>query len=119
MSEPGELIIDPKGNKPADACVFILHGLGADGRDFEPLIPALSLPGDASVRFILPHAPRLPVTINGFFPGSDFDYTTLENKEAGKLMTVPMILLAAGVVLCGVLAQPITTLVTAAAAAIL
>ena len=65
MSEPGELIIDPKGNKPADACVFILHGLGADGRDFEPLIPALSLPGDASVRFILPHAPRLPVTING------------------------------------------------------
>lgn len=65
MSEPGELIIDPKGGKPADACVFILHGLGADGRDFEPLVPALSLPADASVRFILPHAPRLPVTING------------------------------------------------------
>ncbi|MDY7115581.1 carboxylesterase [Halomonas sp. SSL-5] len=65
MSEPGELIIDPRGGKPADACVFILHGLGADGRDFEPLIPALSLPADASVRFILPHAPRLPVSING------------------------------------------------------
>ncbi len=65
MSEPGELIIDPQGGTPADACVFILHGLGADGRDFEPLVPALSLPRDASVRFILPHAPRLPVTING------------------------------------------------------
>lgn len=65
MSEPGELIIDPRGNKPVDACVFILHGLGADGHDFEPLVPALALPQDASVRFILPHAPRLPVTING------------------------------------------------------
>ena len=68
---------------------------------------------------LLTAAYLLQLTINGFFPGSDFDYTTLENKEAGKLMTVPMILLAAGVVLCGVLAQPITTLVTAAAAAIL
>lgn len=65
MSQPGELIIEPRGGKPADACVFILHGLGADGHDFEPLVPALSLPADASVRFILPHAPRLPVTING------------------------------------------------------
>ncbi|RTR02921.1 alpha/beta hydrolase [Halomonas nitroreducens] len=65
MSEPDELIIEPRGGKPADACVFILHGLGADGHDFEPLVPALTLPEAASVRFILPHAPRLPVTING------------------------------------------------------
>ncbi|MBB3230917.1 alpha/beta hydrolase [Halomonas stenophila] len=65
MSEPDELIIEPRGGKPADACVFILHGLGADGHDFEPLVPALSLPEGASVRFILPHAPRLAVTING------------------------------------------------------
>jgi len=65
MNEPGELIIEPRNGQPADACVFILHGLGADGHDFEPLIPALSLPEQAGVRFILPHAPRLPVTING------------------------------------------------------
>ncbi|MGM0783769.1 MAG: alpha/beta hydrolase [Pseudomonadota bacterium] len=65
MSQPDELIIEPRNGEPADACVFILHGLGADGRDFEPLVPALELPRDASVRFILPHAPRLPVTING------------------------------------------------------
>ncbi|WP_163559672.1 alpha/beta fold hydrolase [Halomonas sp. NO4] len=65
MSQPDELIIEPQGGKPADACVFILHGLGADGSDFEPLVPALALPRDASVRFILPHAPRLPVTVNG------------------------------------------------------
>ena len=65
MNEPGELIIDPKNGQAANACVFILHGLGADGRDFEPLVPALSLPESANVRFIMPHAPRLPVTING------------------------------------------------------
>lgn len=65
MSNPGELIIEPRSGRPADACVFILHGLGADGSDFEPLVPALPLPTDDAVRFILPHAPRLPVTING------------------------------------------------------
>lgn len=65
MSESGELIIEPKSGNPANACVFILHGLGADGHDFEPLVPAISLPEDADVRFIMPHAPRLPVTMNG------------------------------------------------------
>ncbi|KPQ20400.1 MULTISPECIES: alpha/beta hydrolase [unclassified Halomonas] len=65
MTAPGELIIEPKSGKPADACVFILHGLGADGHDFEPLVPALGLPASAKVRFIMPHAPRLAVTING------------------------------------------------------
>lgn len=65
MTAPGELIIEPKSGQPADACVFILHGLGADGHDFEPLVPALGLPASANVRFIMPHAPRLPVTING------------------------------------------------------
>jgi len=64
MNQPGERIIEPRNGKPADACVIILHGLGADGRDFEPLVPALPLPKEAGVRFILPHAPRLPVTIN-------------------------------------------------------
>ncbi|QTP54156.1 alpha/beta fold hydrolase [Billgrantia sulfidoxydans] len=65
MSHPGELIIEPKSGRAADACVFILHGLGADGHDFEPLVPALPLRAGLDVRFILPHAPRLPVTING------------------------------------------------------
>jgi phospholipase/carboxylesterase len=65
MSAPDELIIEPRSGRAADACVFILHGLGADGHDFEPLAPALGLPEDLDVRFVLPHAPRLPVTING------------------------------------------------------
>ena len=68
---------------------------------------------------LLTAAYLLQVTINGFFPGSDFDYEALENKEPGKLMCVPMIALAAGVVLCGVLAQPLTNAAMAAVATIL
>ena len=68
---------------------------------------------------LLTAAYLLQVTINGFFPGSDYDYAALENKEPGKLMTVPMIVLAVGVVLCGVLAQPLTNVIASAAAAIL
>ena len=49
----------------AGASVIWLHGLGADGHDFEGLIPELELPGDHDIRFIFPHAPHRPVTING------------------------------------------------------
>lgn len=52
------------GENP-DAAVIWLHGLGANGHDFEPVVPELGLPHDASVRFIFPHAPEMPVTING------------------------------------------------------
>lgn len=51
--------------KPADATVIWLHGLGADGHDFKPVIPELGLPDDTAIRFIFPHAPSIPVTING------------------------------------------------------
>jgi phospholipase/carboxylesterase len=44
------------------AAVIWLHGLGADGHDFEPIVPELDLP--APVRFLFPHAPVRPVTIN-------------------------------------------------------
>ena len=49
------------GPNPA-ATVIWLHGLGADGHDFEPIVPELRLP--KSVRFVFPHAPVRPVTIN-------------------------------------------------------
>ena len=45
--------------------VIWLHGLGADGNDFAPLVPALQIPADIAVRFVFPHAPIQPVTING------------------------------------------------------
>ncbi|MBK8973767.1 MAG: carboxylesterase [Hahellaceae bacterium] len=48
-----------------EASIIWLHGLGADGHDFEPIIPELRLPASLSLRFIFPHAPVRPVTING------------------------------------------------------
>lgn len=50
--------------KTADAAVIWLHGLGADGHDFEPIVPELHLPDEAAIRFVFPHAPSMPVTIN-------------------------------------------------------
>jgi phospholipase/carboxylesterase len=47
------------------ASIIWLHGLGADGHDFEPLIPELGVVEQLGVRVVLPHAPRMPVTING------------------------------------------------------
>ncbi len=49
----------------AQAAVIWLHGLGADGRDFRPIVPELDLPQEARIRFVFPHAPYRPVTING------------------------------------------------------
>lgn len=46
------------------ASVIWLHGLGADGHDFEPVVPELKLPRDVPVRFVFPHAPLRAVTIN-------------------------------------------------------
>ena len=50
---------------PHRATIIWLHGLGADGHDFEPIIPALRLPSSLGVRFLFPEAPFRPVTING------------------------------------------------------
>ncbi len=49
--------------EPIDAAVIWLHGLGADGHDFEPIVDELELP--RAIRFVFPHAPVRPVTING------------------------------------------------------
>ncbi len=46
------------------AAVIWLHGLGADGHDFEPVVPQLMWPGAPGIRFIFPHAPVRPVTLN-------------------------------------------------------
>lgn len=49
----------------ADGSVIWLHGLGADGHDFEAMVPQLYLPASLRLRFVFPHAPIRPVTING------------------------------------------------------
>jgi phospholipase/carboxylesterase len=46
------------------ACVIWMHGLGADGHDFVPVVPELDLPTSLPLRFVFPHAPMRPVTIN-------------------------------------------------------
>ena len=57
--------IELQTNDRPTAAVIWLHGLGADGRDFAGIVPELGLPADLSVRFVFPHAPMRPVTING------------------------------------------------------
>jgi phospholipase/carboxylesterase len=52
------------GADPAWAVVW-LHGLGADGHDFAPIVPELVRPGWPAIRFVFPHAPQRAVTING------------------------------------------------------
>src|SRR5271170_7001712 len=48
-----------------NAAVIWLHGLGADGHDFEPIVPEIVRPAERAWRFVFPHAPVRPVTING------------------------------------------------------
>jgi Predicted esterase len=72
----------------ADAAVIWLHGLGADGYDFVPIVEELRLPPAMAVRFIFPHARPRPVTINnGFVMRAWYDITSLgpdrKEDEAG------------------------------------
>ncbi len=60
------LIHSPK--LPAKSTVIWLHGLGADGHDFANIVPELHLPDTCAVRFIFPHAPVRPVTLNNGLP---------------------------------------------------
>jgi phospholipase/carboxylesterase len=57
--------IDIEPDLPARSTVILLHGLGADGNDFVPMVAELKLPAGMAVRFVFPNAPAIPVTING------------------------------------------------------
>lgn len=57
------VVLDPPGTHTAT--VIWMHGLGADGNDFVPVVPMLGLPADHGIKFIFPNAPQRPVTING------------------------------------------------------
>jgi phospholipase/carboxylesterase len=54
------------GRTPTGTVIW-LHGLGADGHDFESIVPELVRPGERALRFVFPHAPIRPVTLNGGF----------------------------------------------------
>jgi phospholipase/carboxylesterase len=75
------------------AVVIWLHGLGADGHDFEPIVPELKLPPELPVRFVFPHAPEIAVTAFGgqrarawfdFNPGGGTDLPGLQ-KSASQI----------------------------------
>ena len=59
-----EAPIEVELGRAAKAAVIWLHGLGADGNDFAGIVPELDLPAAAAVRFVFPHAPHRPVTLN-------------------------------------------------------
>ncbi len=58
-----ETIETTLGDQPTH-CVIWLHGLGADGNDFVPIVPQLGLPAGLSIRFVFPHAPKRAITLN-------------------------------------------------------
>ena len=63
MSDLLETLEIEAGASPRAAVIW-LHGLGADGHDFEPIVPELGMPAAPAVRFVFPHAPLQPVAIN-------------------------------------------------------
>ncbi len=68
--------VEPTGT--ADACVIWLHGLGASGHDFVPVVPHLKLDDRNNVRFVFPHAPEIPVTCNaGYIMPAWYDILAL------------------------------------------
>jgi len=86
MSQPETVELET-GPNPTRSVIW-LHGLGADGHDFEPIVPELRLPDDLTIRFVFPHAPVQPVTINGGMSmRAWYDILTLERDgpvdEAG------------------------------------
>ena len=64
MAQEGEGAIEIATGARPQASVIVMHGLGADGNDFVPVVPELGLPPGLRVRFVFPHAPMQAVTIN-------------------------------------------------------
>ena len=72
-------IVIETGSRPVDSCVIWLHGLGADGHDFVPIVPELDLSPDFNIRFVFPHASMMPVTINqGFMMRAWYDIKSVD-----------------------------------------
>jgi phospholipase/carboxylesterase len=62
-----EVIEVQTGPNPVGSIIW-MHGLGADGHDFEPIVPELVRPGERALRFVFPNAPVRPVTLNRGYP---------------------------------------------------
>jgi phospholipase/carboxylesterase len=72
-------MIEMNPSTKATATVIWLHGLGADGNDFAPIVPELQLPNHLGVRFVFPYAPMQAVTINnGYIMRAWYDIVSME-----------------------------------------
>lgn len=70
-------------DRPARASIIWLHGLGADGHDFEPIVSELRLGPASAIRFVFPHAPTRPVTINqGYVMRAWYDVARMDLSQA-------------------------------------
>ncbi len=73
--------VEVEPQRPADAAVLLLHGLGADGHDFEPVARQVGLGPRHALRWVFPHAPVRPVTINrGFRMRAWYDIASLDGR---------------------------------------
>jgi phospholipase/carboxylesterase len=80
LSNLEKIILNPNGD-PKYSIIW-LHGLGASGDDFVPIVPALNLPFANEVRYIFPHAPDMPVTLNkGYIMPAWFDIYGLDKDS--------------------------------------
>ena len=88
--------IEQETGPAPDATVIWLHGLGADGYDFAPIVPELNLPPELGIRFIFPHAPSMPVTVNnGFVMPAWFDILVMDIDR--KVDTAQLLVSAAAI----------------------
>jgi phospholipase/carboxylesterase len=77
-----ECVVVETGPEPSFSIIW-LHGLGADGHDFEPLVPELVRPGMPGLRFVFPHAPVRPVTLNnGYRMRAWYDIIGIDRRSA-------------------------------------
>jgi phospholipase/carboxylesterase len=84
MTTPSLETIEIETAPNPQVAVIWLHGLGADGNDFVPIVRELDLSGCPAIRFVFPHAPTMPVTINyGYVMRAWYDIlgTDLTNRE--------------------------------------
>lgn len=81
MASLETVVVETRANPKRS--VIWLHGLGADGHDFEPVVPQLGLTTEGGVRFVFPHAPVRPVTLNSGMPmRAWFDIFSLDRQSA-------------------------------------
>lgn len=88
----------------ATACVIWLHGLGDSGAGFAPVVPALGLPDDHSIRFLFPHAPEQAVTINqGYVMRAWYDIKSMDLHSRADMPGV----LESEIAVCGLIQEQI------------